>query len=818
MTVIKSLGLLLILLLISVQPGYCWKFYSTDDPDTGLLASSYFDIFYNNGTIWLAGGGGLSYSTDFGQSWYTHTSNSGLNRDEPSAIFGRGNEVWVASTYFEMYEGVNFPFGDGINRSTDGGLTWADTLQATEISGIGRVIYDMDGTDSSTYAACFYGGFVVSHDNGQSWNHLFFSPADSLDWHADEWPELNSGRYYACVVDTSHEDTLMVYGGTAHGMQKFLYIPKRVKFGGRQIYDIVGIGDFIYLAHEGGVTQGNDSLGIYYTADTSNGLGGNLVKKLAYFGGKLWAAVFDSNDGSGLGLYYTSNIGASWINDVQGLFWTKANTNIFDGINSGVFDFNIYNNSVVYAAAGDSGIFRSLDFGLTWERFYTDSLDINQSSRRNQVYSIDLTSDSLYLGTKAGLVKASYVAPFMIDYQILMTFPEHDSSGSFVSLVRHNDGTNPFTWVAVEPIDPDSDSGNYAALMIDTSGTIVHSVYFEVSDSITVIAAGTGLFASLNSTLPPMFVYNVSDQQTGLTLFSYEFLVVDQIGDKLYTGTSGGYGYRRTNNDWAVFQANTDPKKHDLAVGRTNANSGLPGDWVVAIELQDMGPGLDPVLWTACRRVPDTIEQKSGIAFSSDFGDSWQSALIGEQVWNFTFKDSTVFAAATGGLFYAEPPWTEWIRDEIVDQITEDTLIRETEIFAAAVIDSILWVGSARGLARRNIDDPNSWSITRIHKSTTDDDRVFAAPVPYSPVNFSGRLTLHYHVERDAEVTVEIYDFAMNLVRVVAENRPRTGGSDYFETWDGYNGNGDMVATGMYFFKVSLSTGEQHWGRLAIIP
>ena len=109
-----------------------------------------------------------------------------------------------------------------------------------------------------------------------------------------------------------------------------------------------------------------------------------------------------------------------------------------------------------------------------------------------------------------------------------------------------------------------------------------------------------------------------------------------------------------------------------------------------------------------------------------------------------------------------------------------------------------------------------NWAITRIFKETESEDEVFAAPVPYSPINFNGRLSVHYHVTNSSDVTVEIYDFSMNLVKRLADGKPRSGGSDYFESWDGYNDRGDMAATGIYYIKVSFSTGEEKWGRLAI--
>jgi len=847
---IKSPWWLLLVLMVAVQPAIGGMMYSVDVPDTGLTSNSYVDILYHEGYLWLAGNWGLSYSADMGQTWYTRDTetNPGLASDEPSALFGRPGQIWMAGSHFQMYENVNYPFGDGLSMSTDQGETW-QTFTPAEASGFAKLVYDIAGTDNSTYAACFYGGLIVRHDPDTEWKHLFYSPADSLDWQADQWPDYNSGRYFACAVDTNHADTLVVYGGSAHGIHKFLYIPRRVKMGGTQIYDIVSAGDFIYMANEGGVTQiKTDTLGQlvdYYTADATNGLGSDWIKKMAVFGGHLWAAAFDPADSSGLGMYYIDDPLSAWTaigEDTIGPadLWLPTAPGLFEGEKTGAYDFKVYNDSVIYIAAGDSGIYRSLDSGQTWNRFYVDPLVTEQTDPRNQVYSIDVSPDSMFLGTRAGLIIAAYSEPLTFTYDTLIEFAESDTSGSLVSLVRHQDSDSAsFTYVGVEP---QTDSGYPGAIFIDpyidqldTTGTVhtratLHLWHTRLNDIIvqedfTVLAADYGLFYSLNRTLASwVYPYSVVDADNGLTLSSFLFLSAENVGDRLFVGSSGGYAYGAYEGDppaltWHVYSVNIDPNQQDLAVAITYNTFGLPGDWVVALEVQNTDSVPGAVLWAACRRVPDTTDQHNSVAFSLDYGDSWQEVLTNEQVWNFAFDDyGRTYAAASSGLYAADFPWTTWEKLEIIDPFTQDTIAPGTEVYAVEVADSILWVGTELGLARRNINSDSSWSITRTFKETDSPDEVYAAPVPYSPLQNNGRLSVHYHVDQSADVTVEIYDFAMNLVRVLAENKYRSGGADYFESWDGYNGRGDMVAVGIYYIKVAYSTGEIRWGRLAIIP
>ena len=809
-------------IILSAHPAYGWKMYSANPSDSvqgSLLGSSFVDILFHEGALWTASGAGLGYSADQGVTWKTITTDSGLNSNDLSALFGRTNQMWVASSHFQMYLGINYPFGDGINISTDTGRTWS-SVKPPEASDFAHLVYDLAGNDSNTYAACFHGGLIVTRDLGQTWGHLYFSPADSTDYVADNWADLTTGRYYSCAVDSLRHDTGVVWAGSAGGLQEFLYLPKRDKLGSKRIYSVLTDSNTIYLAGDGGVTRTDTLIESFYTADTANGLPDGEVMKLTLFGGKLWAAVFNAADSTGLGLYSSPDSCRTW---------TRAGGGLFEGAGTGVFDFKDYLGNVFYIAAGDSGVYRSADSGQTWSRFFVDSSDLSLSSPRNQVYSIDVDGDSLFLGTKAGLVTAAFTAPFTITGDSVITFPESDTTGSFVSFVRHHAGTRTFTWVGVAPL---TDSGHYNAYFKSADSGSVWTTLFAPSlhgthlfdliahDSVSYLATSSGLFANGNipTRLPPYTIeYQVADALTGLTLDSYQFRSVAFTAHKLYTGTTGGCAYRVSNNNWRVFMANTDPRRHDLAINRTYSNSGLSGDWVVALAVQ---PYHDTaVVWAACRRVPDTTDQSNGVSFSKDFGATWQTVLPQLQVWNFAYDQTgVVYAASSEGLYYAAPPWTDWTRADIIDPATNDTMVSTTEIFAVDIADSILWVGTGSGLARRPLDNPAGWEVIRVFKPVEQADEVYAAPVPFSPLNNSGRLTIHYRVEASAEVTVKIYDFAMNLVKTVTEDKSRAGGSAYYETWDGHNEAGDMVATGIYYFKISYSTGEQRWGRLAIVP
>ena len=65
-------------------------------------------------------------------------------------------------------------------------------------------------------------------------------------------------------------------------------------------------------------------------------------------------------------------------------------------------------------------------------------------------------------------------------------------------------------------------------------------------------------------------------------------------------------------------------------------------------------------------------------------------------------------------------------------------------------------------------------------------------------------------------MTIIIYDFALELVTTVVDNKERAVG-DFAEVWDGRNDNGDMVANGVYFYSVEIAGDGIYWGKVMVL-
>ena len=86
----------------------------------------------------------------------------------------------------------------------------------------------------------------------------------------------------------------------------------------------------------------------------------------------------------------------------------------------------------------------------------------------------------------------------------------------------------------------------------------------------------------------------------------------------------------------------------------------------------------------------------------------------------------------------------------------------------------------------------------------------------------TSQTTFIYRLSRDAQVTIKIYDFTMQHVKTIVNNEPRkamsTGRSTdpAHDVWDGTTTFGKPVAPGLYYFKITASTGERAFGKIIV--
>jgi flagellar hook assembly protein FlgD len=91
----------------------------------------------------------------------------------------------------------------------------------------------------------------------------------------------------------------------------------------------------------------------------------------------------------------------------------------------------------------------------------------------------------------------------------------------------------------------------------------------------------------------------------------------------------------------------------------------------------------------------------------------------------------------------------------------------------------------------------------------------------------SSQAVFAYSLSKAANVTITVYDWNMNLVKNVVTNSPRLAGADdptgngrstnrREDVWNGTNSTGKRVAVGVYYFKITATSGERSFGKIIV--
>lgn len=266
----------------------------------------------------------------------------------------------------------------------------------------------------------------------------------------------------------------------------------------------------------------------------------------------------------------------------------------------------------------------------------------------------------------------------------------------------------------------------------------------------------------------------------------------------------------------------------------------ISGDFVTALGAQELGDRTN--IWAATWKAESAYEYY-GVSVTEDNGRHWRVALSdstrlpsGEylvdaygplRAHNFAFRDSTVYVAADDGLWISHDNGRTW-GDGPLQVIYDPTINEElnhVDFYSVLTVGDSLWVGTNAGLAVGWLPEGEemfSWRIHRAHQpaGTAGQPETYAYPNPFSPER--GQLTrFQINVTEPMEVTLGIWNFAMEPVL-----KPRTfqlsGGGENDMTgygavhWDGRDEDGDIVANGVYFYRIKAS-GRTLWGKIMVL-
>jgi photosystem II stability/assembly factor-like uncharacterized protein len=831
---------LLTLILLPVEAWEGMNLSMDQATTSGFGSNSVGDIAYmdlpgGGCIIWVGTGRGLSKSTDGGATWVTYNQSSGLNHNDISALAITDTTLWVATAYSKVVEGESIPYGRGFNKTEDFGQSW-ESFIPWQVDFAGMLAYDIAIDDTTVWAATWYGGLIRSQDGGQTWENVFVDSAAQADFEEGRFLYLNN-RFFAVVVDTSCPTG------------------KKQK---NSINDIHHDGKIIWVATENGLQGSLDMGETWFPKDTLLGLNSNGVYCLGGDSSSLWVGLYEEEETYPLPIL-PSITGADFNNTTDnGFTWNTSRPDQGQASSLDKFPLDIaLADTVVWAACAEGGLIRSFDQGETWDNVFPDTSAQRRFEEEDLQYNdiflslaIDttLTDTSLiWAGTKNGIYKFVYTTRDTADTVIQYLYQQDPVVILSVGIQHHHSGTTVwacgYELIVLEPF-PVMLPVTYRTTDGGQSwiGTLenVQARDFAFLDSVVWVATNEGLKRSTNGG-ESWETFEVIDSSSGQLIIPSRFQAVEVVQDIADTIIFAGSvdGLARSKDDgitWEVTKFAHSFRKavwagsaagiykfiynyrddFDTVLNYNSFMHNITGDWVVSLAVQHYDG--EKIIWAGTQ---PAYSGSHGASYSTDDGDSWNTTLEGDRVWNFAFDDTVLWAATSEGLKRSDDWGEDWqvfsyMKDK--DEITENRIF-SSEFSSVAIIDGEVWAGNADGLVISG-DGGMTWDLVRtaVPIGSKGSETAYAYPSPFSPVVEGGQVVrIHHKPRQDGAVTIKIYDFAMNLVITLLDGQQRLGGVEYDEPWDGKNEKGYQVANGVYFFKVEAAGGQSEWGKLVIL-
>ena len=366
----------------------------------GLGSNAVTDIVQMTySTFFFASGNGLSITYDRGENIYTYYPNGEtVSYGSVTGLATLDEHIWVATAYdTSVIEGsyyTDYPKGNGISYSPDGGRTWQQFPQSTDdqydtleaifgdsipalpiTSKINNLTYDLavqltEAGDTVLWAANFAGGTRKSYDNGEIWQGVVLPP--------DRYDALNSGT----VLDFDLSPTTGALGFESNLNHRAFSLSIK----GDTV--AVGTANGINISYDGGETW------IKYTAQNS-GISGNFIVDLT-----------QADDGSFYGVAL-----ATQSSENKGLVVSNRNANgmlFWETQMEGTRLYNVYSAIEGHAyISGEEGFWYSTD-GWNWVEMGNIQDANGQLLLTQKIYCVlEDDRDDLWVGTADGVARSS---------------------------------------------------------------------------------------------------------------------------------------------------------------------------------------------------------------------------------------------------------------------------------------------------------------------------------------------------------------------------------------------------------------------------
>ena len=310
------------------------------------------------------------------------------------------------------------------------------------------------------------------------------------------------------------------------------------------------------------------------------------------------------------------------------------------------------------------GASRSSDAGRIWESFADE-----QAFARPGIFSLAIEQDTIWCST-------GYV-------QDVNGSNVQTGSGYAYSI---DNGTN---WLSVgQPIDDRGDTVvQYGANIVRFLPVIVpeQNVTFDIA-----LTSGTVWVASWASGLRRSTDRGLTWQRTVLPNASRNSIAPEDSLDGYYVDPRNDNNFLAfsvlAENDSVIWAGTAGGINRSSDGGQswrkyTTANQSAPilGDWVIALAVQERPTGVR--VW-ATNWPADGPNQRFGVSYTDDAGESWRTFLEGIRAYAFAFHDSIAYVASVDGIYRTDDGGASWIRSgSIVDPQSGATYASSTFLF-----------------------------------------------------------------------------------------------------------------------------------------
>jgi photosystem II stability/assembly factor-like uncharacterized protein len=759
-------------------------------------------VSQQNPNILYIGGaeGGVLKTTNSGVNWIPLCDNqNSLSMGALAVDPTNDNVVYVgtgeANSSTDSYDGV------GILKTTNGGATWF-SLGLEEARHFGKIVIDPSNTNivyaaamGTLYTPNTVRGVYKSTNAGATWARVLFvndttgvvdiaiNPTNTNILLAAAWQRRRGpqGRLYVGGAGTG------IYRSTDAGASWTLLsngLPVPAANVGRPGVAIARTNPSVaYAAY---ADDPGNFMGCYKTTDggdswarTGDGTLAGLYGGFGWYFGNVFVNPFDENKVyvCGVNMGKTSNGGVSWT--TQGTSHADNHAMAFHPTDPNL----IFNGN-------DGGYCRSTNGGTSWFR------ETNQDLPLAQFYAgyIDYLNPAISIG---GLQDNG---------------TPRTTTGGLTNWTSINGGDGFYATI-------DYTNPNYQYAESQNGGIVRTTNNWSSSQGGT---SGIGAGDRKNWSTP--IIIDPNNPQVLYTGTQYLYRTTNRavswlpISPDLTNGLVPGFnGYATiTTIDVAKTDSNTIIVGTDDAnvwvttnVGGnwTNVNAGLPNRWITRVRFDPTNRNIAYVTCSGFRfdvRLPHVFR-------TTDLGVSWQDI-------------SGNLPEAPVTVILVDPQYTNrlYVGTDVGCYFTTNTGATwqpmGTGLPNVAVSD--MQLHQPTRIARAFTHGRSAWQISLDSLVITDVAEETSQPTAFElaqnyPNPFNPNTTIAYSLSKEADVRLTVFDVEGKQVRTLVSERIPAGNNSV--TWDGRNGEGSTVSSGVYFYRLVVAGSRQLMRKMLLL-